>query len=101
MYHAYPIVTDDITKLPPSIVCFGPWTIHHPWSMVLLVGLGFDVRCRDVYPVHWIVEYWYQVPGTAAQRKSNHGMVTYILIHLYWERVPLLLHVWLWCSCFE
>ena len=24
MYHAYPIVTDDITKLPPSIVCFGP-----------------------------------------------------------------------------
>ncbi|KAI2507835.1 hypothetical protein MHU86_6615 [Fragilaria crotonensis] len=24
MHHAYPIVTDDITKLPPSIVCFGP-----------------------------------------------------------------------------
>lgn len=24
MYHAYPIVTDDITKIPSSIVCFGP-----------------------------------------------------------------------------
>jgi uncharacterized membrane protein YphA (DoxX/SURF4 family) len=24
MHHAYPIVTDDMDKLPPSIVCFGP-----------------------------------------------------------------------------
>jgi hypothetical protein len=24
MYHAYPIVTNDSSKIPPSIVCFGP-----------------------------------------------------------------------------
>jgi hypothetical protein len=24
LYHAYPIVTDDVDKIPPSIICFGP-----------------------------------------------------------------------------